>query len=147
MNSMIKKIFVSASGKLLEVSRLLLRVGLGVSFIFHGYPKIAGGVHMWYLIGLKIKSIGVTILATTFGFAASCSEFVGGIFLIIGFLIRPSAFVLTISMIVALFFLLSKQAEFDDYSHPLELIFVFLFLLVTGADRFSVDYIINRRFR
>jgi putative oxidoreductase len=141
---MIKKVFISASGNFMELSRLMLRAGLGINFIFHGYPKITGGMQTWYLIGLKMKSIGVTVLPTPFGLAASCSEFIGGIFLLIGFLIRPSAFVLIISMVVALFFLLSKQAEFDDYSHPLELIFVFLFILFTGADRFSADYKISQ---
>lgn len=128
----------------MEIARLLLRAGLGVNFILHGYPKIAGGTQAWYLIGLKMKSIGVALFPVVFGFAASCAELIGGIFLLIGFLIRPSAFFLLISMIIALSYLLSKQAGFDDYSHPLELIFVFLFLLFAGPDRFSADYKINR---
>ena len=133
------KILTSANSKILDIGRLILRVGIGCAFLFHGYPKIIGGPEAWHMTGLKLNNLGFAFLPTIFGFLASCSEFFGGMFLIIGFLVRPAALFLMITMMVALAFLISKSAGFDDYSDPLELIFVFLFFLITGPDKFTID--------
>lgn len=135
----IKKMLTSANPDTLDAGRLILRIGIGCAFLAHGYPKITGGPESWHSTGLKLNSVGFDYLPTFFGFLASCAEFFGGIFLIIGFIVRPAALFLMITMIVALAFLISKSAGYADYSDPLELIFVFLFFLITGPDKFTID--------
>jgi len=47
------------SGKLRDVGILILRVGLGVMFIFHGWPKISGGPQVWEAVGGAVSAMGI----------------------------------------------------------------------------------------
>ena len=49
---------------------LLMRVGLGVMFVFHGYPKLLGGPDKWVEIGSATKYAGIHFLPKFWGFMA-----------------------------------------------------------------------------
>ncbi len=38
----------------------LLRVGIGLIFIRHGYPKLMGGQEEWLWLGSKMSHLGIT---------------------------------------------------------------------------------------
>ena len=116
----------------------ILRITVGLCIAFgHGLGKIAGGSEKWMVIGsLGLKSIGVESFHTFFGFMASFSEFVGGILLAIGFLVRPSAILLTITMAFAVLFHF-KSGEFGEFAAIYGMLFLYFGL--TGPGRFSVD--------
>ena len=116
----------------------VLRIIVGLCIAFgHGLGKIAGGSEEWMVIGsLGLKSIGVESFHTFFGFMASFSEFVGGILLAIGFLVRPSAILLAITMAFAVLFHF-KSGEFGEFAAIYGILFLYFGL--TGPGRFSVD--------
>ena len=116
----------------------VLRIIVGLFIAFgHGLGKMTGGSEKWLVIGsLGLKSIGVESFHTFFGFMASFSEFVGGILLAIGFLVRPSAILLTITMAFAVLFHF-KSGEFGEFAAIYGIIFLYFGL--TGPGRFSVD--------
>ena len=116
----------------------VLRITVGLRIAFgHGLGKMTGGSEKWLVIGsLGLKSVGVESFHTFFGFMASFSEFVGGILLAIGFLVRPSAILLTITMAFAVLFHF-KSGEFGESAAIYGILFLYFGL--TGPGRFSVD--------
>lgn len=120
-----------------DVGLLLVRVGLGVSFLFHGWPKIISGPERWE--GLAASS-GITVFPAFFGFMGAFSEFFGGILLIVGLLFRPATALLAITMAVAFLSHLQAGDGFGTFSHAMELGIVFLGLFLIGPGRYSIDY-------
>lgn len=122
-----------------NVGLLVMRLGLGIAFVFHGYPKIAGGPAVWERIGAAMGGLGISFFPTLWGFAAALTEFGGGILVALGFYFRPAVVLLAFTMCVALNMHVGKGDEFKVYSHALELAFVLSGLLFVGPGRFSVD--------
>lgn len=126
-------------GRLNHFGLLALRVGLGVMFIIHGSGKIFGGPEKWAQVGQAISLWGIHFFPTFWGFMAAFAEFGGGILLILGFLFRPAALMLTITMAVATTMHLSRGDGFGDWSHAAELGIVFLGLVFVGPGKISLD--------
>src|SRR3990172_8899202 len=80
---------------------LLLRIGIGIMFIYHGWPKISGGPEFWGKLGGATTFIGINFAPTFFGFMSASAEFFGGIAVILGLLFRPACAVLVVNMWVA----------------------------------------------
>ena len=118
---------------------LLLRLGIGTMFLFHGWPLISGGPEKWQFLGKAMQNLGINFGFTFWGFMAAFSEFGGAILLIFGFLFRPAAFLLLITMIVATVFHFHKGDPFSVASHAIELGIVFLSLIFIGPGKYSVD--------
>src|SRR5438105_15683364 len=77
---------------------LIIRIGLGIAFIFHGWPKITGGPKMWQGLGSAMP-----IPPPVFwGFVGSLTQFGRGILVMLGLVFRPACALLTIQMLVAL---------------------------------------------
>ena len=120
-----------------DLGLLILRIGVGVSFIInHGWMKITGGAERWEKIGGAVSVFGITFLPIFWGFMASFAEFFGAIFLILGIFFRQSAFLLACTMFVAAARHLSKG---ESASNPIELFFVFLALIFIGAGKYSIE--------
>jgi len=122
-----------------DLGLLLLRLGIGAMFLFHGWPKLAGGPETWAKVGRAMSFAGVQALPTLWGLAAAVSEFGGGLCLILGFLFRPAALLLAITMAVAANMHLGKGEGLLAASHAIELGILFLSLLFIGPGRYSVD--------
>jgi putative oxidoreductase len=105
---------------------LIIRVGLGIIFVIHGYPKIVGGPQSWLWLGSNMENLGIYSAPLLWGFIAACTEFFGGILLITGFFTRIVCFFLVFQMLVALLYHLNKGDGFMIYSHPLSLMIVFI---------------------
>ncbi len=127
-----------------DVGLLIIRVGLGACFIAHGFPKLLGGRMLWHDIGaMGMEHFGFHQHLAIWGLLSVLAEAGGGIALVLGFLVRPAAFVMAINMIMAIMFHLHStdvhMSSFNAWSHPLEDGIVFLGLLLMGAGSCSVD--------
>jgi putative oxidoreductase len=119
---------------------LIIRIGLGVCFAFHGWPKISGGPVEWATLGNYAHMPHPRAM----GLIGSLVEFGGGILLVLGLFTRPAALLLFAQMMVALFFvhlrMTGSMSTFaEGYSHALEDGIVFLGLVFLGAGKYSID--------
>lgn len=135
------------SGKYFDLGLLLLRVGLGITFIIHGYPKLFGGPEMWERVGQPMSFLGFESAPILFGFLAAITEVFGGIFLILGLYMIPTLILLAITMLVATFQSIGADLPYSSYSHPLKMVIVFISMLFMGAGKYSMDYKMSRRRR
>lgn len=126
-------------GKYRELGLLLLRLGIGAMFLYHGWPKLTGGPEKWEKIGMAMRYAGVYAAPTYWGLAAAVSEFAGGICLILGLFFRPACLLLTATMAVAANMHLGKGEGVLAASHAIELGILFFSLLIIGPGRYSVD--------
>lgn len=135
--SMLKKLTAT---RYVDQGLLVLRVGLGVMFLFHGWPKLSGGPEKWAKVGGAMSTLGLDFAPAFWGFMAAATEFVGGALLIVGLATRPASFLLVCTMAVATIMHVSKGHEFSKISHPLEDGIAFLALLIMGAGVYSLDH-------
>jgi putative oxidoreductase len=133
------------SGTYRNIGILILRVGLGIMMMMHGYPKLFGGPEMWAELGTATQSLGINFAPIFFGFMASVTEFFGGLFLIFGLFFRPSLLLLFVVMLVAAASHISAGDGFTDTSHSIELAIVFVSLLIIGPGEYSLDQKLNSR--
>jgi putative oxidoreductase len=130
--------FCDALSKYKDAGLLLLRVGLGLMFIYYGAPKLLAGPKMWQGLGMAMGSMGINFLPTFWGFMAAFSMAVGGVCLIFGIFFRPFCVLLTITMLVATSMHLRKGDGFLTASHALNNAIVFLSLFFIGPGKYSL---------
>ena len=118
---------------------LIARIGLGGMMIFHGLPKLIGGVAKWEAIGGSMQNLGITFIPVFWGFMASAAEGVGGLLILLGLLFRPAALLIIFTMIVAAIQHLSAGDGLMGASHAIETGLAFFILLFPGPGRFSLD--------
>lgn len=115
--------------------------------IVHGVPKFLGGKEQLEWLGSQMAIFGITFWPVFWGFMAAFSEVVGGLLLVVGFLVRPACFFLLCTMIVAVLYHIAEPEKgltaIDNFnffvSNPLSLAFVFLAIMFMGPGRFSVQ--------
>ncbi len=135
----LKQIIFGNNERMTSLGLLILRIGIGLIFIKHGYPKLVGGAERWLWLGTQMKHLGVTFAPTLWGFMAACAEFFGSIALIGGLGTRIAAFFMAFTMMVATLTKASSGAGFGEISHPLSLLIVFVALCYTGSGKYSLD--------
>jgi putative oxidoreductase len=117
----------------------LLRIFTGIALAFaHGYSKVPPGEGLITRAG----EMGFP-MPVFFAWAAGLSEFLGGIFLALGFLTRISSFFIAFTMLVAL-----VGVHGADPFNRQELAFMYLFValafLLKGAGDWSVDSFLRK---
>lgn len=122
-----------------DIGLLFLRVGIGVMMIFHGWPKLAGGLPGWEKLGGAIGVLGIHFLPWLWGFLSAMTETVGGLLLVLGAAFRPAALLLTFNFIVATTMVYKTKGDFLDWSRPAEMLILFFSLIFIGAGKYSVD--------
>ena len=118
---------------------LVLRVGIGLMFLFHGVPKLLGGPEKWQGLGMAMGNLGVTVAPVFWGFMAASAESVGGLCLLLGLFTRAAAAMMAATMAVAVTMHLSRGDGLYGASHAIEAGVVFLSLILMGAGRYSLD--------
>ncbi len=120
-----------------------IRVGIGLIFLVHGYPKIIGGPEKWLWLGNQMANLGIYAIPVFWGFLAACAEFFGGIALVFGLGTRIAAFFMAFVMLVAVFMHLAQGDGFGIYSQPLSLFVIFIGLFLAGGGRFSLEALLR----
>jgi putative oxidoreductase len=117
------------------VGLLLLRLALGIIFIWHGYPKLTHpNVMRSFFAQHGLPGYLVTV--------AGVLEVFGGALIIFGFLTRIAGLLLAMEMAVAIWKVHSAGGGMavHNYEFPLVLAAACLALATVGAGRASVDY-------
>jgi len=121
--------------RLQPLALLVLRLVLGAIMIGHGYPKVVGGLakHVQLVSGLGMP-----------GWLAYCSaaaEFLGGIFVILGFFTRLAALAIVIDLGVAIAKVHWKNGLLGNngYQLPLSLAAIAFALVFFGAGAIALD--------
>ena len=122
-----------------NIGLLILRLGLGAMFIYHGAPKLFAGPAQWGKIGMAMATTGITFAPTFWGFMAAVAEFAGGICIMLGLFFRYACVLLVINLSVATTMHLTKGDGLQVASHAIEDGIVFLSLIFIGAGKYSVD--------
>jgi putative oxidoreductase len=130
------------------ISLLLLRVLLGVVFFAHGAQKVTGWFGGYGLAGTVGAFKNYMKIPASLTYISSFTEFIGGVFIVLGFLTRLTALGLIINMLVAIFKVHLKSGFFlhsgepnkgNGFEYNLALIAMALVLLITGAGTYSLD--------
>ena len=130
-----------------NVGLLIIRVGLGIMFILHGFPKMFGGPDTWVQVGSAMQYLGIDFAPMFFGFMAGVTEFFGGIFLLSGLFFSPSVIFLFIVMLVATMQHIGAGDGFVSYSHSIEIAIVMSGLFFIGPGKYSLDRKLQKRNR
>ena len=126
-------------GKHKDFGLLIVRIGLGIMFIYHGAPKLAGGPEQWAKIGGAMKVVGIQFAPALWGFLAAAVETFGGLLLIIGLAFRPVCILLVINLIVAALTHFAKSDGLFGAAHAIEDGIMFLGLIFIGPGLYSID--------
>ena len=117
---------------------LIIRVGLGIMFIYHGYPKLLGGQKMWEQLGESTKYVGIHFMPMVWGLLCAVVETIGGVLLVIGLWFRPVCILLLINLAVAVA-VSFHGGGLQDAAHAIEDAIVFAGLIFLGPGKYSVD--------
>jgi putative oxidoreductase len=131
--------FFSKLGNYKNFGLLVIRVGLGIMFIYHGYPKLMGGEKTWAQIGGATKYIGIHFWPVFWGLLCALVETVGGALLILGLAFRPVCFLLLINLMVAAAAMLGEGQGIGGAAEAIEDAIVFAGLIFVGPGKYSVD--------
>lgn len=122
---------------------LALRLPVGIIFMAHGAQKLFGWFGGYGLEGTGqfMESIGLQP-GYQMAMLAGGAEFIGGLALIAGFLVRPAAAALAFTMIMAIVTVHISNGLFmanDGYEFALALLAATVSLLLSGGGRLALD--------
>jgi putative oxidoreductase len=121
---------------------LVIRVGIGIMFIFHGLPKLMGGPDKWNAIGGAMETLGISFLPAFWGFMAGFAETIGGLLLILGLAFIPAALMMAFTMFVAFLKHYFGGDGFIGFSHAFEAMILFIGLAITGPGKYRLSKLI-----
>lgn len=144
---MLKALKLDFLAKYQDFGLLVLRIGLGATIMMHGWPKLVGGPEVWQKYGGHFASAvgmgswpeSLGFMANVMGLASGIIEFGGGALLILGLLMRPAAFFLFTTMVVAVLYKMSLGGGFMGFAHAMEVGIVFFALIFIGPGKYSLD--------
>lgn len=129
--------------KLEPFTLALLRCGLAVVFMYHGYPKLFGSTAMFVE---SFQAIGLPAYAV---YIAGAIEFFGGLALALGLFTPVAGLLLVLDMGAAMWKYNFNQGIYAvrEYELPLILGLASLVAAATGGGPFSLDRLISSRAR
>ena len=127
--------------KLRPLGLLALRLGLGLIFAFHGFPKLFGDTQRFAQFFASVGLPGYLV------WVAGVVEFFGGCLLLVGLFTRVAGVLLAGQMAVAIWKVHSAKGimAVGEYEFPLALAVAAFALASTGAGTISLDYAIFRQ--
>jgi len=136
-----KRIFNTSSNQtVVNTALLILRIGIACFMLTHGWPKL-----MKLLAGGEIQFLDPFGLGATASFVlAIFAEVLCSFLLLFGLATRWATIPLIITMLVAIF--VAHAADgFQKQELPGHYVLVYLFLLLVGPGKYSLDYLIGRK--
>ncbi len=118
---------------------LLLRVWIGVIFIYHGISIFHLSNMQDFAEYLRTENIPFPTLSA---WLCKTSEFFGGLFLIIGFLKRPACILLIIDMAVATF--VAGNGELLQNGRTPFILLICCLTIFLSLDKLSIDWLLFR---
>jgi len=121
---------------------LVLRLVVGIAFVYHGWTQIMQGNVQWEGLGSAAETFGFNAGQVYWGFAAAVVQFLGGIALVFGLLVRSAALLLFVVMVFAT----ALKARGLDFSagdsvsemfYPATMAAVMVSLFFSGGGRFG----------
>lgn len=142
---MLRKLFITED----SWAMLVLRLALGIVFLAHGSQKVLGLFGGPGLSGTFRVFAGMGI-PPFFAALDIAAEFLGGLFLILGFLTRISAFGIAVVMVVAVYMVHWRNGFFmnwaglmpagkEGFEYHILAFGAAIALAIKGAGRFSLD--------
>lgn len=125
-----------------DAAMLVLRVGIGLLFLYHGTPKLLGGTELWTKIGGAMGVFGIGFWHPFWGLMAALAEFGGGLALVGGVLLRPVMPFLAFTMIVAISTKFAGGDGIFGAAYPFAMLTAIVALFIAGPGRYSVDWIL-----
>ena len=124
-----------------SLTLLLLRCGLGLVFIYHGYPKLIGNTERF------VESFQAIGLPRYFVYVAGVIESFGGLAIALGLFTPVVGIILLLEMAAAMWKYNFNEGIYAvrEYELPLILGLASLALAATGAGMFSLDHLIFRK--
>lgn len=127
---------VTAHSKTVDTGLLILRIGISLLMIPHGWSKLQklnqGSVEFYNFLGLS-SEISLMLIVV--------AEFFCSILLILGIGTRLILIPLMIGMIVAVF-MVHGADPMSDKEHGLLFLVPYITLFITGPGKYSLDYLI-----
>ena len=122
---------------------LLLRCGLAIVFIYHGYPKLFGGTERF------LESFRTLGLPAYVVYIAGAIELFGGVALALGLFTRVAGLLLLFDMAAAMWKYNLNEGIYavQEYELPLILGLASLVVAATGGGQFTLDRLIFPRKR
>lgn len=119
---------------------LVLRVFFGVLFFMHGLDKLTNFNQLSYTYP-SVFGLGsyMTLMLSVF------TEFACSLFLISGLLVRIAVIPMIAAMAVAFFDV--HDAMMPEGELALIYLILFIILYIVGPGRYSIDYVIDKRFQ
>ena len=133
-----KKLFsVSHSDSIFDIAALLLRVGISIFMIHHGYHK------MTYFTEMQEKFINFLGLSGSISLCLTIfAEFFCSIAILLGLMTRLATIPLIITMFVAVM-VAHKGDVFGDGETATIYMLIYIFILLVGPGRYSADATIS----
>ena len=134
---------LSPLSRLASLAPLAVRVIAGIIMLAHGWQKLTE-MGPGNFGGQMLTGLGVPLPVFT-GYVVTLVELIGGILLIVGFLSRLAALLLTIDLVIAILLVKVNVGFLSGSSGTgaeldLALIAGFLVILFAGPGRLSVDH-------
>lgn len=134
----------NALEKYRDVGLLILRIGVGLGFLFyHGWGKLVGGAERWTNVGGVMSRIGIDFGHTFFGFMAALSETLGGVLLALGLFTRPVCLFIGFTMLMAS--ISHYTSGRGNPGNAMKFLFVFIGLFFIGPGKYSLDAWLEKR--
>lgn len=121
---------------------LVLRLVVGIAFVYHGWTQIMQGNTQWEGMGSAAGAFGIHSGHVYWGFAAALAQFLGGIALVFGLFVRCGALLLFVVMVAATA-LKARGLDFgegdsvSEVFYPASMAAVMVSLFFSGGGRFS----------
>jgi putative oxidoreductase len=122
-----------------NVGLLIFRLGIGGMFMWHGFPKITGGIEKWTELGKTMEVFGIYFAPAFWGFSSGFAEFCGGLLIAVGLFYRLACLLLAINLSVAFTSQMAEGKGLFKSSQSIEDGFSFLGALFVGPGKYSID--------